>query len=182
MSIYVIGDLHLSFSTDKPMDIFGDNWEDHTEKIKENWLKKVTENDTVILPGDFSWATYLEESKADFEFLERLPGTKIILKGNHDYWWTTLKKMNEFLEENNFKSIKFLYNNAIEVEGYFDEHEAREDLCGDFDLMTRLTGYSEWTITGYDVETCTLGGHNLMDVLRNHLGEYVNIVIEAEEE
>lgn len=69
----------------------------------------------------------------------------------------------------------------LEVEGYLDEHEAKEEFCGEFDLMTRLTGYSEWTITGYDVETCTLGGHNLMDILRSHIGEYVNIIVEAEE-
>lgn len=69
----------------------------------------------------------------------------------------------------------------LEVEGYFNEHEAREELGGQFDLTTRLTGYSEWTITGYDVETCTLGGHNLLDILGNHIGEYVNMVIEAEE-
>lgn len=116
MSIYVIGDLHLSFSTDKPMDIFGDNWEDHTEKIKENWLKKVTENDTVILPGDFSWATYLEETYNDFEFLNSLPGKKILSKGNHDYWWTTVTSMKRFLKENGFNNIDFLYNSAFLVE------------------------------------------------------------------
>ena len=66
MSIYIIGDLHLSFGTDKPMDIFGDNWENHSEKIKENWIKKVNKDDTVILPGDFSWSTYLEETYNDF--------------------------------------------------------------------------------------------------------------------
>lgn len=68
----------------------------------------------------------------------------------------------------------------LEVEGYLDEHEAKEELCGDFDLMTRLTGYSEWTITGCDVESCTLGGHNLLDILGDHIGEYVNIVVEAD--
>ena len=68
----------------------------------------------------------------------------------------------------------------LEVEGYLDEHEAKEELCGDFDLMTRLTGYSEWTITGYDVESCTLGGHNLLNILGSHIGEYVNIVVEAD--
>ncbi len=69
----------------------------------------------------------------------------------------------------------------LEVEGYFDEREVREELGGQFDLMTRLTGYSEWTITGYDVEDCTLGGHNLLDILGDHIGEYVNMVVEAEE-
>ena len=109
MSIYVIGDLHLSFSVDKPMDIFGYNWEKHAEKIKQNWIKKVKEDDTVILPGDFSWATYLEETYKDFEFLNSLPGRKIISKGNHDYWWTTVTSMKKFLKENNFNNIDFLY-------------------------------------------------------------------------
>ena len=78
MSIYVIGDLHLSFSADKPMDVFGYNWENHAEKIKINWLKKVNTEDTVILPGDFSWATYLEDTYKDFEYLNSLPGKKIM--------------------------------------------------------------------------------------------------------
>lgn len=116
MSIYIIGDLHLSFSVDKPMDIFGNNWENHAEKIKSNWLKKVKEEDTVILPGDFSWATYLEETYEDFKFLNTLPGKKIMSKGNHDYWWSTLTSMNKFLAENEFKNIGFLYNNSYLVE------------------------------------------------------------------
>ena len=116
MSIYVIGDLHLSFSTNKPMDIFGNNWENHAEKIRENWEKKVKEDDTVILPGDFSWATYLEETYKDFEFLCSLPGKKILSKGNHDYWWTTLTSMRKFLKENNFDNIDFLYNNSYLIE------------------------------------------------------------------
>ena len=116
MSIYVIGDLHLSFSTDKPMDIFGNNWENHAEKIRENWIKKVKEEDTVILPGDFSWATYLEETYKDFEFLCSLPGKKILSKGNHDYWWTTLTSMRKFLKENSFNNIDFLYNNSYLIE------------------------------------------------------------------
>ena len=116
MAIYVIADLHLSFLNDKPMDIFGSNWENHAEKIKNNWIKKVKNGDTVILPGDFSWAMYLEDTKLDFEYLNSLPGKKILLKGNHDYWWTTLKKMQEFIEENKFSNIYFLYNNSYLVE------------------------------------------------------------------
>lgn len=116
MSIYVIGDLHLSFSVDKPMDIFGYNWESHAEKLKLNWQEKVSENDTVILPGDFSWATYLEETYKDFEYLNSLPGKKIMSKGNHDYWWTTVTSMNRFLKENNFENIDFLYNSSYLVE------------------------------------------------------------------
>lgn len=114
MAIYVIGDLHLSFSANKPMDIFG--WGNHSEKIKENWLKKVKDEDTVIMPGDFSWATYLEEAYEDFYFLSKLPGKKIMSKGNHDYWWSTVTSMNKYLKENNFENIEFLYNNSYLVE------------------------------------------------------------------
>lgn len=116
MAIYAISDLHLSFGEDKPMDIFGDNWENHAEKIKEDWLNKVTEEDTILLPGDFSWAMKLEDTKKDFEYLVNLPGKKILLKGNHDYWWTTLAKMKEFLDKNHFGDIYFLYNNSYLVE------------------------------------------------------------------
>ena len=116
MAIYAIGDLHLSFQNPKPMDIFGDNWENHAEKIKQNWIKNVTQEDTVLLLGDFSWAMYLEDAKLDFEFLHRLPGKKILLKGNHDYWWTTITKMKQYLKENNFNEMYFLYNNSYLVE------------------------------------------------------------------
>ena len=116
MAIFVIADLHLSFNEDKPMDIFGENWVDHENKIKNDWLKKVKEEDLVILPGDFSWETYLENTKLDFEFLNKLPGKKILLKGNHDYWWSTVTKMRKFLKENNFENIDFLYNNSYEYE------------------------------------------------------------------
>lgn len=119
MAIYAISDLHLSFGIKaKPMDIFGSHWDNYVEKIVENWKSMIKPEDTVLMAGDFSWATYLEESKADFEFLNKLPGKKVILKGNHDYWWTTIKKMNEFIKENEFENISFLYNNAIEVENY----------------------------------------------------------------
>ena len=117
MAIYTIADLHLSFNTNKPMNIFGTNWENYEEKIKRDWLKKVTKEDYVILPGDFSWAMYLEETIKDFEFINQLPGKKILLKGNHDYWWTTITNMRKFLEENNFENIDFLHNNSYEIEG-----------------------------------------------------------------
>lgn len=118
MAIYVISDLHLSFGVNKPMDIFGDKWKGYEEKIKKDWLEKVKEDDYVIMAGDFSWATYLEEAIEDFKFLNELPGKKIILKGNHDYWWETVTKMNKFLKENKFENIYFLYNNCIETDEY----------------------------------------------------------------
>ena len=116
MSIYVIADLHLYFSIDKPMNIFGNNWENHAEKIKDNWIKKVKPEDTVLIPGDFSWATYLEDTYEDFKFLNEFPGRTISLKGNHDYWWTTLNKMNNYIKKSSFENIDFLYNNSYLIE------------------------------------------------------------------
>jgi len=116
MSIYTIGDLHLSFKENKPMSIFGENWENHEIKIKQDWLEKVKEDDLVILPGDFSWAMYLEDSDEDFKYLNDLPGKKLLLKGNHDYWWGTLKSMRNFLIEKDIKNIDFLYNNSYKYE------------------------------------------------------------------
>lgn len=116
MSIYVIGDLHLPFGVDKPMDIFGEKWQEYTEKLKKDWEEKVKPEDTVILAGDFSWATYIEDTYKDFEYLNNLPGRKILLKGNHDYWWTTIKNMRKYLEENEFKNIDFLHNNSFKIE------------------------------------------------------------------
>ena len=113
MSIYTIGDLHLSFGMNKPMDIFGVNWEDHYKKIENDWLNKVNDNDLVVLPGDFSWAMDLNDTIEDFKYLSKLPGKKLLLKGNHDYWWGTLKKMKEFMETNNFKDIDFIQNNSF---------------------------------------------------------------------
>ena len=116
MSIFVIGDMHLSLRTPKPMDIFGENWIGHEEKIRKNWIENVKEDDLVVLPGDFSWETYLENTKLDFEYLNNLPGRKLLLKGNHDYWWSTVTAMRQFLKENNFTNIDFLYNNSYEYE------------------------------------------------------------------
>lgn len=116
MAIYAIGDLHLSFGTNKPMDIFGYNWDKHDQKIKENWINKVNENDTVLLLGDFSWAMYLEETYEDFKFLSELPGKKIMLKGNHDYWWNTIAKIKAYLNKNKFENIDFIQNNSFLVD------------------------------------------------------------------
>ena len=117
MSIYTISDLHLSFGAEKPMDIFG-GWQNHTIRIEKNWKHLVDEKDTVVLPGDLSWGLKIDEAKPDFEFLNSLPGKKILLKGNHDLWWGTAKKMKEFLNENNFTTIDFVFNNCIVAENY----------------------------------------------------------------
>ncbi len=117
MSIFAISDLHLSFGSDKPMAIFR-GWDNHTDRIKANWFRLVTDNDTVILPGDFSWGLQLEETLKDFEFLENLPGKKLILKGNHDLWWSTSKKLHDFFNENKIKTVDIIYNNCAVVENH----------------------------------------------------------------
>lgn len=116
MAIYTIADLHLSFNTDKPMNIFGENWQNYEEKIKQDWVMRVKTEDLVILPGDFSWAMYLDETEKDFEFINKLPGKKILLKGNHDYWWTTITSMRRYMSEKGFINIDFLCNNSYEFE------------------------------------------------------------------
>lgn len=106
MSLYAIGDLHLSTSVDKPMDIFGKNWAGHEEKIAENWIKKINKDDTVLLLGDISWGTKMAEAKSDLDMIDNFPGKKICIKGNHDYWWGTVTKMNSMYE-----SIEFINTN-----------------------------------------------------------------------
>ena len=113
MSLYAISDLHLAFTTDKPMDIFGAKWLKHDEKIKENWIKKITDEDTVLIAGDISWSMRSDESKVDLDWIDALPGKKIISKGNHDYWWGGISKLNRMYE-----NTKFLQNNFYTYEDY----------------------------------------------------------------
>lgn len=117
MSIFAIGDVHLSLSTDKPMDIFN-GWNNYIERLEKNWNSIVKDEDYVIIPGDISWAMELQNVKKDFEFLNNLKGNKIILKGNHDYWWSTMTKMNKFIEENNFDKLQIVFNNCVEIGDY----------------------------------------------------------------
>ena len=116
MAVYAIADLHLSFGADKPMDVFS-GWNDHAQRLEKNWRTLVEEGDTVILPGDISWGMSLEQAGADFAFIHRLPGRKILLKGNHDYWWTTRKKMDAFFQEKGWDSLYILHNDAYKAEG-----------------------------------------------------------------
>ncbi len=117
MSIYAISDLHLSLNNrQKSMEIFP-GWKNYTERLKENWSKLVSVEDTVIVAGDISWAMTLEEAVKDFNFINKLPGKKIFIKGNHDYWWSTKAKINKFFKENGFDSLQILYNSSTEVEG-----------------------------------------------------------------
>lgn len=115
MSLYTIGDLHLSLGTNKPMDIFP-GWENYVELIQTRWNELVKPNDTVVVVGDISWAMSLEECDADFSFINQLNGTKILMKGNHDYWFTTKTKVEQYLEQKNFNTIKILFNNSYEYE------------------------------------------------------------------
>ncbi len=115
--LYTIGDLHLSLGCDKPMDIFS-GWSNYLERLEENWNSKITDSDTVVLLGDHSWAMKLEESRCDLEFIHsRLNGRKILVKGNHDLWWSTMNKLNGFISECGFNSLSFLFNNAYLCEG-----------------------------------------------------------------
>ena len=112
MALYAIGDLHLGFSVDKPMDVFSDKWKNHAEKLKEGF-SKLTDEDTCVLCGDLSWAMGLEQAGEDFRFIDSLPGKNIILKGNHDFWWTTATKAKAFFAELGLKEFEILNNNCI---------------------------------------------------------------------
>ncbi len=133
MALYAIGDLHLSLGTDKPMDIFGGAWVGYMDKLRKG-LSSITSEDTTILLGDLTWSLDLDGAEADFAFLNAIPGRKIILKGNHDYWWTTATKFYKFCELKGFTDMFILNNNAYEYEdyaicgtrGWFFEEDAAE--------------------------------------------------------
>lgn len=113
MSLYAIGDLHFSTAVNKPMNIFGDNWDNHEEKIVNSWKSKVNEEDTVLIVGDTSWAINMNEAEEDLNIIHNLPGKKIYVKGNHDYWWTTVAKLNKLYDD-----MSFLQNNFYQYEEY----------------------------------------------------------------
>lgn len=155
MAIFAISDLHLSTNTDKSMEIFGTKWAGYMQRISDNWSRLVGEDDTVIIGGDVSWEMKLADCVSDFEFINHLPGRKIITKGNHDYWWETASKHKAFLESNGFSNIDFIYNNA-----YMAEDIA---ICG-----------SRWwddpTTDGFDDEDLKIYNHELLR-LENSLKE-----------
>ena len=147
MSLYTISDLHLStFSeTNKSMEIFGKSWADYILRIEKNWRHLIDEDDTVVIPGDISWALSLEESESDMKFIDSLPGKKILGKGNHDFWWSTMKKHEAFFEKHGITTISFLFNNAIETEEfivagtrgwYNDENAQNAPDNADFEKLT----------------------------------------------
>jgi predicted phosphohydrolase len=147
MSLFAIADLHLSTldATNKSMEIFGRRWTGYTKKLRKSWEALITDDDTVVIPGDISWALTLEESKNDLVFLDSLPGKKILGKGNHDFWWSTMKKHTEFFEINKIKTISFLFNNAHETDDfiiagtrgwYYDEEAQNTPNDTDFIKLT----------------------------------------------
>ena len=113
MSLYAIGDLHLSHYVNKPMEVFGSHWKEHHERIKKDWLARVKDSDTVLIPGDISWAINMTEAMPDLKWIEDLPGRKVLLRGNHDYWWSSVSKLNE-----SFHRMEFLQNNYFTYEDY----------------------------------------------------------------
>ena len=117
MALYAIGDLHLCLGSPKPMDVFGGVWTDYMDKLK-NGLSVIGSEDTTVLLGDLSWALDLEHAQADFAWINQIPGRKIILKGNHDYWWSTAAKFYKFCEENGFTNMQILNNNHFEYDGW----------------------------------------------------------------
>jgi len=118
MSLFVIGDLHLSYGVPgKTMNIFN-GWDNYQNLIEKNWNELIKNEDTVVLAGDTSWGMSLEQAGPDFDFINKLPGTKIVLKGNHDYWWSTKKKMEDFMKSEGFETIKILHNNHYAYKNY----------------------------------------------------------------
>lgn len=111
MALYAIGDLHLSLTADKSMEVFGPAWENYVNRI-ESSLSQLTAQDTLILAGDTSWGIDLAEAEADFRFLDQFPCRKLLVKGNHDYWWSTVSKMKAFFDEKGFTTLEFLHNNC----------------------------------------------------------------------
>lgn len=134
MALFVIADLHLSLGADKPMDVFK-GWENYVDRLEENWRRLVGPEDTVVIAGDISWAMKLEDSLRDFTFIHSLPGRKLLMKGNHDYWWSTRKKIDDFFSEHGLSSLQILHNCAYRVEdkalcgtrGWLYNSETEED-------------------------------------------------------
>lgn len=118
MALYAIADTHLSLSANKSMTVFS-GWDDYVSRLENNWRRLITDEDTVVIAGDISWGMNLKQAKDDFAFLHSLPGKKLILKGNHDYWWTTRRQMDLFFEENGFDSLRIVHNDAVVVEDRF---------------------------------------------------------------
>ncbi len=191
MSLFVIADTHLSLNNPKPMSIFGSRWKAHDEKLASLWKNIVRKNDTVVIAGDISWAMTLEEAKDDLLYLDALPGKKILLKGNHDYWWSTPKKIYSFFEENAIKTISILQNDSVVCDNflicgtrgwYSDEANSKEDadfekVCAREVLRLRMSlddgvkkqGYNEILVfTHFPIVFGDFISHDMLDVLHEY--------------
>ncbi len=153
MKVFAISDLHLSTAVEKPMDIFGDGWQNHFQKICEDWSKKVADGDLVLLGGDMSWGLTIEEAKPDFELVGALPGKKYVVKGNHDYYWNSLSKMRK-----EFDGFEFVQNNAyrITIDGNSSiaevskKKQKQDDLSNNNSKGIVICGTRGWTIPTKD--------------------------------
>ena len=117
MALWAISDLHLAISSDKPMDIFGKKWSNHHVKINKNWISKISPGDTILIAGDISWSMHMTEGMDDLEWIHQLPGRKILIKGNHDYWWSSITKLNALYADMNFIQNNFFNYNDIAICG-----------------------------------------------------------------
>lgn len=154
MAIFALSDTHLSQNLDKEMDVFGRRWERYTEKLISGWKSVVGPSDTVVVPGDISWGMTLSDASMGLRLLDQLPGTKILGRGNHDFWWGSAKKMKEFAAAQGLHTLQFLYNNAYLVENrlivgtrgwFYDEKMSPKDT--DFDkIVAREAGRLELSI------------------------------------
>ena len=169
MALFVLGDPHLSLGASKPMDIFP-GWNDYVERLEKNWRKLIQPEDTIVLAGDISWAMRLTDTRKDFAFLQQLPGQKIIMKGNHDYWWSTANKMNAYLKAEGFDTLHILHNNSYSVEGYaicgtrgwlFDVGEPHDEKVMNLHYPPVYTGTSApeivATLKEFGIKTCFYG-------------------------
>lgn len=143
MSLFAIADTHLSLGTDKPMDDFP-GWSDYTYRLEKNWNRVVGADDYTVIAGDISWAVNFDELYNDFDFINSLNGKKIIIKGNHDFWWNTVTKMNKFVNDNGFDTISFLFNDAYDFDGFsvcgsrgwfFDSEEENDEKVLNREIM-----------------------------------------------
>ena len=157
MAIFVLADLHLSLSVNKPMTVF-EGWDDYVPRIEQQWQRLVGEGDTIILVGDTSWALQLSETERDFAFIHSLPGHKIVVRGNHDYWWNTKVKLVNWVEDMGFTSIRFLFNNSYVAEGlgivgtrgwFYDSEDAHDEK-----ILNRELGRLRLSIESLDASSC----------------------------
>ena len=170
MALYTIGDTHLSLGSAKPMDVFGGAWTGYVEKLTRG-LSVLREEDTLVIAGDISWGMSLEESEADFAWLNALPGRKILMKGNHDYWWNTAAKMNRFFQENPQITCGITFNSKVYIVGeYLIGHNMKNFKLIGYDLLRRnVSCLKEGAVDFLIAQQPTAQGYSGVESLCNHL-------------